>query len=96
MNEANLGTVTSRQQRGDIDVLVIFVLIFLIVLSVFLWFHEQSISNEHRRVFNEWARECESQGGFTSETRVNWSDCIINGEPVVLRGYEQYQADKPR
>lgn len=82
----------TSQQSGSVEALLVLIIIALVGFLIYQ-FNAQA---QHDKAWNAWARECEAQGGFTSRTRVNWSDCIIDGKPTILKGYEHYQADKSR
>ncbi len=70
---------------GVFAVIVAAVLVYILALTA-----AQAIKWER------WSAACESHGGYVKEMAYNWADCIVDGEPVIVPGWEAEQKDKPK
>ena len=64
-------------------------LLLLIILAIFFLYGDYR-SGEHKKLFNRWLADCRSIGGKPELYAQNRWECFVNGEMVVVKGYEGY------
>lgn len=75
---------------------MLFILGVVAMVLIFFGIYAYNEEQNYKSTYNTWVSTCRDKGGEVQKTAYQWSDCIINGELVVLPGYEKYQKDKPQ